>query len=273
MRNYLKEINITGAVLVYREGNQCHWSLDWLYANCDRVCIVLDNWNKETEEIVMEYKAKYPEITHIAYSNVPFDEKRNKIAGQIKKRFKSNQAQIREFVIKEIKKLHDEKPIDMLIWPDSDEIFVNEFPSYLEEFWTKDPHSYMMLGFVEPYDNFKIIIQQPMAPHPRVWKYNPDMTVYPWKGRCRYHPYYSERPWKLRNVILHLCHFTEEYRKKRAFFEHSKEEDLLNRNLWILPKDVRQMTTQEIADYQPGPHRAPSKYPSILLKDYLKKHD
>ena len=39
MRNYLKDIEIVGATMAYREGDIICWTLDWLYANCDRVCI------------------------------------------------------------------------------------------------------------------------------------------------------------------------------------------------------------------------------------------
>jgi len=270
-RDYLKEIEIVGAVLVYQEGEQCRWSLDWLYANCDRVCIVLDNWNKETECVIMEYRDRYPEITHIAYSDEPIAERTNRVQGQIKRRFKKKQAEIREIVVKELKKMHDEKPIDILIWPDSDETFINEFPRYLEEFWNNQPgHDFMMLGFVEVYDNLQTLMYQRMAPHGRVYKYKPELTVYPWKGRTRYHPYFSEkRPWKVRNMVVHVCHLTEEYRNKRQYFDNVDFKERCERRLWFLEKNVRKMTVEEIAEYQPGPHQTPSKYPPIPLDEYM----
>ncbi|GAG75742.1 unnamed protein product, partial [marine sediment metagenome] len=131
-----------------------------------------------------------------------------------KKRFKYNQAAIREHTLKEVKKMHDEKPIDMLIWPDSDETFINEFPKYLKEFWDSEVHEFMVLACVEVFDSMKILMSQRMGTHGRVYKYDPKMTVYPWVGRTRYHPQISgaKRPWKIRNLIVHVCHLTEEYR-------------------------------------------------------------
>jgi hypothetical protein len=270
MREYLKNINIVGAVMVYQEGEQCHWSLDWLYANCDRVCIILDNWNKETEDFVLTYRDKYPDITTIAYSNDPVNEGRNKIQGQVKKRFKLRQNHIREVVIKELKKMHDIKPIDLLIWPDSDETFINEFPKYLENFWNNRPERYIVAGFIEAFENFQTIVYQKMSPHGRVFKYDPLMTAHPYTPRTRYYPYKNERGYKIRNLIIHLDHFNEEYRKRRQFFDNTPWlEESMDYNVWQLPKDVREMTVEEIADYQPGPHGVKSKYPPITLKEYL----
>lgn len=271
-RNFLPNVEIVGATMVYRERCQCCHCLDQLYEYCDRVVILLDNYDKETEQIILGYKNKYPDRTHITYSTTPVGD-RNEIRGQQKRRFKLEQARIREQMIKELKKLHEQKSIDLLLWWDSDEIAIDEFPKYLTEFWKNNRHSWMMLGFVEPFDNFRMITSSRMAPHGRVFKYNPEMTIYPWVGRTRYHPYFNTRPWKLRHVVLHLCHFTKEYRERRAFFDNGRGEDLWDKNLWILPKNVKEMTAQEIADYQPGAHQRPSKYPPITVKEYLDNKD
>jgi len=274
MRKYLTKIEIVGCVLVYQEGEQCRWSLDWLYANCDRVAIILDNWDEATKKIALEYKEKYPDRTHVAYCDEPINVERCKIQGQTKKRFKKKQAEIREFALKEVRKMHDEKPISMLIFSDSDETFIDEFYKYLEHFWSEESYDYMMLGCVEVFESMQIIMSQKMAPHGRIFKYNPGMTVYPWRGRTRYNPYYLEkRPWKVRNVIVHVCHLTEEYRKKRQFFDNANYEQRCERRLWFLPKDIIEMTAVEIADYQPGHRQAPSKYPSVALEDYLNNRE
>jgi hypothetical protein len=268
MRSYLKEIEIVGAVMVYQEGEQCRWSLNWLYDNCDRVCILLDNFNSETEAIVLQYKEKYPDRTNVFYSEEPANEKRNKIQGQVKKRFKNRQPYIREQLIKGLRTMHDEKPIDLLIWPDSDETFINEFPKHLEEFRQRG-EEFMFLGFVEVYDSMDQIITQIMAPHGRVFKYKPEMTALPYQMRTVYHPYELKRPWKVRNVVVHVCHLTEEYRARRQFFDNRNMKEETKRLLWKLPKDVREMTAEEIADYQFGHRAAPPKYAPIDLEDYL----
>lgn len=268
MRGYLNDIEIVGATMCYREGEICHWSLDWLYANCDRVCVLLDNWDEETEKIVLGYKEKYPDRTHVIYSGEPVRARTNVVAGQMKRRFKLTQNNIREYVLRELERMHGEKPIDMLIFMDSDETYINEFPRHLEAFW-KSTEQYMMLGFLEPLENFQTIMNQIMAPHGRVYKYVPEMTANPYRIRTIYHPFYG-RAYKVRNVVLHMCHFTEEYRVKRQFCDNRNFLQECERCVWILPKDVREMTVEEIADYQFGQHRSASKFPPITYDEFLK---
>lgn len=269
MREILKDIEVVGATMIYQEGSQCCWALDWLYDFCDRVLILLDNHDDITEQIAFEYRERFPDRTFLAYSTEPAYPDKNIIRGQIKRRFKLRQDVIREQVFKELKRLHLKKPIDLLIFPDSDETFINCFPEYLETFWSS-LFDFMMVGFFEPFDSFQIIMQSRMAPHGRIYKYKPEITNIPWKGRTQYLPYYNEkRPWKLRHVVAHNCWLTEEYRQRRCFFENSKERDMLNRPIWFLPKDVREMRPEEIAEYQPGAHGRPPIHPPIKLGEYL----
>lgn len=269
MRNYLQDIEIVGATMCYMEREQCHWSLDWLFENCDRVVILLDNYDKETEKIVLSYKDKYPDKASIVYSSVPINEERNMTQGQPKKRFKLNQHIIREQVIQKLHELNKEKPVDLFIFLDSDEIPIYEFPKYLEEFWNNRSEKYMMLGFVEVFDKWNILMSQKMAPHNRVYKFDPTMTALPYTPRTRYHPYENGHPWKVRHILVHLNHFTEEYRNRRQFVDNVDWKTEFPRYIWILPKDVREMMAENIGEYQPGQHRAESKYPSISLQEYL----
>lgn len=273
MRNYLQEVEIVGAVLCFQEGEQCHWSIDWLVANCNRVLIMLDNWDDETEKIVLEYKRQYPDIVRVAYTKEPVNPHKNTIPGQIKKRFKNRQNYIREEVIQELHRMHKEKPIDMVIWMDSDETWINEFPKYLEEFWYNRLERWMMVGFVEPFNDFKTLIYQKMSPHGRVFKYDPTMTAQPYAPRTRYYPFIKERSYKIRNLVVHLNHLTEAYRARRQHFDNTPfVEESLNYPVWRLPKDVREMTVEEIAEYQPGAHGAPSLRLPTILQEYIQNN-
>lgn len=269
MRNYLKTIEIVGATMCYQEGEQCRWALDWLVANCDRVCVLLDNWDVNTEGIVLEYKEKYPGVVSVFYSDEPVREYKNEVQGQIKKRFKLRQNYIRERVIAALRKMHEEKAIDLLVWPDSDETFTEDFPNYLEKFWEQKNHNFMVLGFLEPFESFRIIMSHRMAPHGRVYKYNPLMTAQPYQTRTVYHPYENGHPWKVRNLVLHMCHFKDRDRARRQFFDNRDWYTECPRWLWLLPKDVRKMTVEEIADYQNGYHGVPAKYDPIPLEEFL----
>ena len=269
MRNYLNDIEIVGATMCYKEGEQCRWSIDWLIENCDRVLVLLDNWDEKTENIVLDYKNRFPEKVFVKYSNEA-PGSRDLIHGQVKRRFKLRQNFIREQAIKGLRELHDKKPIDLLIWPDSDEVFINQFPSILENFWyNKKEYDFMMLGFLEIYDSFRILISQKMAPHGRVFHYNPEMSAHPYQPRTVYFPFNLKRPLKVRNVVIHLNHFTEEYRKRRQFFDNVDMMTECVRYVWFLPKDLREMTVDEIAEYQFGHRQAPPKYAPILLEEYL----
>ena len=142
-------------------------------------------------------------------------------------------------------------------------------------FWRERPETYMALGFVEVYDNFRFIISQAMAPHGRAFKYVPELTSVPWRSRTNYNPYYEKpgKPWKIRKMVIHLCQFQEKDRQRRAFYSHRDMLTELHRELWILPKDVREMTPEEMMEYQPSPKGAPSKHQSFPLVDYINNKD
>lgn len=271
MRNYLTEIEIVGAMLVSREGDLCRFSLDYLYAHYNRVCLVLDNWNEKTESIVLEYKNKYPDKTYLKYSDKEVDIKRNKVElGYIKHRFNKIQSHIREIVAIELRKMYEEKPIDILVWIDADELFIDEFPKYLKEFWENKSYKYIMTGIIEVYDKFNFLVKPSSSPHGRVYKYVPELSCLPHRTRTICNPYHDGGGrWKLRNVLVHLCQLKEIDRERRVFYLGKNFNDPAKRLFWVLPKDVRKMTRDEIADYQIGHKQAPSKYPPIFLKEYL----
>jgi len=271
MRDYLKEIEIVGITMVYQEGEICRWSLDWLFENCDRVCIVLDNWNKETEDIVMEYKNKYPDRTRVAYSDIKVEKENNEKSGFIKIRFVFNQGRIRNFAAKQVREMHEEKPIDMLIWPDSDETFIDEFPRHLENFWNS-PKQYMVLGFIQLYDNFQTIFYPRMFPHGRVYKYTPELDTERGKTRCLHYPYCLKRGYLAKNTLIHVCALNEKYRKQKEFTDNMNFIDNLKRinaKVWILPQDVRRMKASEIAEY----NQAPRKYEPISFHEYIENKE
>jgi hypothetical protein len=67
-----------------------------------------------------------------------------------------------------------------------------------------------------------------------------------------------------------MCHFNQEYREKRQKCDNINWlEESQDKPVWLLPKDIRTMSIEEIADYQPGQHQRPSKYKPITLREYL----
>lgn len=155
-----------------------------------------------------------------------------------------------------------------ILFKNSDETFLDCFPEYLEKFWKQTKYSYMMTGFVEVYDRFDIIISQRMAPHSRVFKFTPEFSCIPKRSRTIQNPYYYSKPYVIRHMIVHMCNFTEEYRKKREEVTGRNMMTELKRYVWMLPKDVRKMRPEEIAKYQPNPKGVPAEIKPILLQDY-----
>ena len=270
MRDYLQDLNIIGATMVYREGNQCRWSIDWLLKNCNKIIILLDNFDEHTLQIILDYRDKYPDIIQIVYSKISVSDRCNKVQGQSKRRFKLNQDVIREQVIQELHRINKEElKVDLFSFFDSDEIPINQFPYYLEKFWyeIKD-RQFMQIGFVEVFESFRIILSQRMSPHGRVYKYNPEMSALPYSTRTIYRPFELGRPWKVRHLLVHLCHFNEEYRKRRQFADNIDFWER-KRDAWLLPRDVRTMSVEEISQYQPGYHGSPPMFPSIPLEEIV----
>lgn len=272
MRDVLQKIEIVGATMCYKEQDQCKYCLDWLCNFCDRVIILLDNYDKITEQIVLKYGKKYKNKVNIIYSTELVREEKSLIQGQQKKRFKLRQPHIREQVIKKLHKLNKEKAVDLFIFLDSDEIPINQFSFLLEEFYNERTEKWMMLGFLEVFNNFKTIVHQIMAPHGRVYKYDVTLSALPYQPRTIYFPFNNGRPWKVRNVLIHLCHLTEKYRKRRQFFDNRDWTTECDRRIYQTEKDVREMTIDEIALYQNGQHGIPPKAKPITLKEYLKNN-
>lgn len=260
-RDYLQDIEIVGALLVSREGKLATLAIDWLQRNCDRVCIVLDNHDKDTEDVVMNFKENYPEQIQVNYSGQRADDVQP--PGYIKTRFNKLRCQIRESVVDVIKEMNATKKIDILIIPDADEIFIDEFPKYLEQFWNEPSYKYMMTGFVEVYDDFKFLVKRSVVPAGRVYKYVPDFSYIPRRSRNVYNPYFTDGGmWKVRDVSIHLCQLTE-YDRQRRWAKLGKQPiDPSRRQFWVLPKDVRKMTKEEISEYSGVADKA------ITLKEY-----
>jgi hypothetical protein len=272
MRNILNNINIIGATMIFREGEHCKQTIDWLCNFCNKVILLLDNYDNTTEKIALEYKEKFKDKINLIYSNEPIIQRKNLIQGQIKKRFKNRQQYIREQVIRELHRINkEEKKVDIFIFIDSDEIPINQFESILEDFWNNHAERYLMAGYINPIENFNAIMTSSMAPHARIFKYCEEMSAIPYVSRTRFNPYCKERGWKVRNLMLHLCNFNEQRRKFRQFCDNTPWlEESQNNPVWILPKDCREMTIDEISLYQPGQHQRPSFYSPITLREYLK---
>jgi len=239
MRNYLKELNIVGGVGVWSEGEICRYSIENLISICDRVVIMMDNSDDKTKSIVMEYKNKYPDIVVVGENNIlPAKEDES-----IMRRQKKYEGEIIQAAFDLIRKVHDERPIDILLFIDSDEMFTDNFPNILEDF-VKRKEDTIFIRPIEVYGWMNVICNKGLVAHAKVYKYVKEISSIPYSKQNYYLPYRINRniikaPWN----FVHLARLTEENRALRIKIRsrHSSPDNKLRR----VNKPAYQLTPEE----------------------------
>jgi len=249
MRDFLKDINIVGATMVYRCFSVQEYCIKNLVEYCDRVLILLDNYDEQAERKVLEYQKKYPKI-RVIYSKYPNSE-RDAPHGEIYQRFMKNELPIREQIIEELHKMNKEEKIDLVLWPDSDECFTNEGPEILTDFWKSDK-SLLFTGFINVLNNFKTLSEPTMFSHGRIFKYRPDVSTVNSREHGFLYPFLKKDRIKMRYILLHLAYLTKESRESRDFHRDRADRKLKierlreKASIYVLEKDVRGFTRKEI---------------------------
>lgn len=259
-RNFLTDLNIVGATLAFREGNLIKYCLNDLTKICNYVVVVLDNYNKKTERIVMKYKKKYGERFIVGYSGLPVG------PGILKKRFKGLQPKIRQSVLEEVKKLHQRKKIDILIWLDADECFTDYFLQHLKWFW----ESQWQILAVRPimvFDSLRMVRGTTTIPNGRVFKYRPDMSAQGY-SRGFYKPFTRSEIGRAYYITVHLAYASKRQRDYRAKYLGDKRmHECPYSRLWILEKDVRRYSPEKIKEiFKKIKH-------NFTVAEYLKKNE
>lgn len=268
MRNYLQDINIIGAVMVYRCLDIHEYSIKDLVEHCDKVIIMLDNYDEHAEKKVFEYQAKYPKI-EIFYSNFPKLENED-ISGASYRRFLKNQGPIRHQIIEKLHEMNKKEKIDLVIWLDSDECFNQDMPKYLTHFW-ESGQSIMSTGFVTVINNFKTLIHPSMPNEARIYKYRTDMSCFKYgkKGFCA--PYTRADRARYSYPVVHCCFLNKKSRDSKSF--HKRRAHTLDKVntilrdkkcIHVLDKDVRKMASDDIRKKIKGK-------PDYTLGEYLDK--
>jgi len=269
MRSFLNDINIVGAVIMYRYFDINEMCLENLITICDRVVILLDNYDENCEKKVLEFQSKHKNV-EVIYSKV--DIKGGSESGKMYSRLVHNINSIREQLLRHLESVNENKKIDILIHLDPDEIFCKEIPQVLTDFW-ESKKTAMFCGMMSPFHDWKTLWEPSMYPHARIYKYVTNITsVDKPRHRDFYRPYEKRDATSTRYCIFHLPYFTKEYRAFRDFRNgregERKEKKLqsLRKNLRIYcaPKDVRTMTRKELRTLLRGK-------PSYNFGEYLDK--
>lgn len=239
MRNFLTNINIVGGVGVWSEGEICRYAIESLISLCDRVVIMMDNSDEKTRSIVIEYKNKYPDIIVIGENNLPSV----KEGESIMRRQKQYEGEIIQAAFDLIRKVHEEKPIDILLFIDSDEMFTDSFPALLEDFVTRKEDT-IFIRPIEVYGWMDVVCDKGLVAHAKVYKYVPEISSLPYSKQNYYLPYRINRniikaPWH----FVHVARLTQENRDLRIAIRgrHSSPDNKLRR----VGKPAYQLTPEE----------------------------
>jgi len=257
----LSKLNIVGGMLVSRAGSTLKYSIPNLLKWCNDIIIVLDNEDEATLEIIKDFKDQYPDRLHVEDSGF----KRSEGEEPLLVRFKRLQGPIRERVFMAARRMNREKKIDILIYPDSDEIFGDYFEELLLNFWKNKDFHVIKMRCVWPFGDLKTIGVTKMCSHVRVFKFTPKITTYPWRHDWLRHPTPFKKGEFLRdeNTLIHLSHLTDSMIKWRA--ENWRSYPSLSIPLWTLEKDVRKTSSEEIKNKL-------KESSNLTIGDYLKKH-
>lgn len=264
-RQFLKDLNIWGATLVSRCGSILHYTIPCLLKYCDKVLLMQDNINEETREIILKYKEKYPDKIVLAETGFPYATKvQDKVDRGLLRRFKGLQGPIREKVFEYLREEHKKKKIDILIFPDSDEVFSDYLPILLEEFWKRKDIKAVTMKPVDVFGDMMTIHGRSMTGHTRIMKFFPELTAIPYRTACYYRPLTKLDRIGSNRVTIHLCTLSKE--KMAWRIKHWKRLLKDSEALWRLSKDVRKMSPDEIRDVL-------NREPDMNVEEYLRGGD
>lgn len=267
MRNFLTDIQIVGAMSIYRCFDINEMSMEDLTKYCDRVLIMLDNYDEQCEKKVLEFQKKYDNVKVVYSKLAPVAGDKS---GQIYRRIRGGINNVREQVLRELEKMNKEQKIDLLLYPDPDEIFVFDLPKILTDFW-ESKKSALYCGMMSPFNDFKTLREPSMFAHARIYKYRPDLTAVNARSRCFYRPYMPVDVTRVLYSVFHLAYFTKESRASRDFHRGVQDRDVKLKklrakcNIYMSDKDVRTMTRRELKTMLKGPY--------ISFGEYLDKYN
>lgn len=248
MRDFLKDKHIVGAMLVSRVGSLLDFTASELLKWCDVVLLMIDNEDEPTRKSVDYLKGKYGDKIIIEETGFPRATEAQEHSKQgLLRRFKPLQGPIRQKVFDYIKKYNDTKrKVDILIWPDSDEVFSNSFRQLLIDFVNMPEKKAITMKPVDVFGDMSTIHGKSMTGHVRVMKWFPELTAIPYRTACNYRPLEKKDRVGSVRVLIHLASLNLDIMKWRK--EHWKPNRPGYEALWLLPRDIRDMSPDEIKD-------------------------
>lgn len=264
-REFLTDVNIWGALLVARCGDILHHSIPCLLKYCDKILLMQDNIDEYTQKIVEDYKRKYPDRIELSETGFPraTPEQEKSVKGLFH-RFKPLQGPIREKVFEYMRERNKEKKVDILIFPDSDEIFSDSFKELLIVFWSRPEIKGLTMKPVDVFGDMNTIHSRSMTGHTRCLKFFPELTAIPYRTACYYRPLTKTNRMGSNRVLIHLASLTLKKREWRN--KHWKPNARNSEALWKLPREITKMDPNELREIL-------LREPDMTVEEYLRGGD
>ena len=247
MRNFPPEIKIVGAMLVSRNTQLLDITIPSLLKYCDWVLILLDNESDEAVQIVEKYQREHYDKIWVRRSSAPHNIiTRGGNIASYHDRWKGLKGTIRDDMFTNLKKITKNKgydKIDILLWPDSDEIFTDYLPELLETFWKSDKKAITMRP-VDVVGSMRAIKRESMSHHVHIMRYSEELVGLPWRFNALYYPLTREDLMVVSHYHVHLAFLNNESAEWRR--KNWKTDNAQECRLFQLEKDVCQLSPDEI---------------------------
>jgi hypothetical protein len=165
----------------------------------------------------------------------------------LKSRFKNLQGEIRNIVFDKLRELEAQgEKIDIVLYPDSDEIFSSNLMNLLETFWNSK-YKAIMCKAVDVFGNFTTIHNNGMTGHLRIMKWDNAISAIPYRWQCTYLPMRGEERMKDNYTLIHLSMLNKEIMEWKSVYWGNRMNVIKNWQLWRTGEDVRVMSPKDLA--------------------------
>jgi hypothetical protein len=242
---------IVGVMLVSQNSELLDITIPNLLKWCDWIMVVMDNQTLEVEEKVYTYQKQNYDKMFVRRTSMP--SKFFARAGKdltYHERWKSAKGEIRDEVFINLRRILSWKKsgydkIDILLWPDHDEIFTDYLPQLLDKF-VKSHYKAITMKPVDVVGAMDTIRKDSMGHHCHIFKYSLDLAGLPRRFHAMYHPLCHSDLMEATYYSVHLAYMTASGRKWRRV--NWKNDKVDNDRLYKLVVDVNHMTPEEITN-------------------------
>lgn len=251
MRDFLQDRKIVGAVCASRNTEMLNIVIPNLLKYSDWLLVLLDNETNEVRALIEDYQRKFYDKVWVRRSSIPHNViTRNGHVADYHRRWKGVKGIVRDEVFVNLRRIlglnqpgYDK--IDILLFPDQDEIFTDYLPELLVKFWDSNCKA-VALKMIHVIDDMRTIKEDIMRHHCHVFKYSDDLCGLPWQFQNQMHPISWSETMRAEYYSVHLAYYGEEQRKWRK--SKWKDHNLNGSSIWKLDRDIVTYSPDEIVN-------------------------